>query len=109
MGDLVFAPSARDLVAFPVNCYTGCQGRWHAGSGGVFGNAPYAAVTVADGVVYSPDDTGLSVYELRSATATSFAANSSTVKVIDIAKLKPAPKFAVAEERLAQQLEAAGY
>ncbi|MBK8814839.1 MAG: PQQ-binding-like beta-propeller repeat protein [Methylococcaceae bacterium] len=108
-GDLVFVPSYRDLVAFPVDCYTGCPGRWHAGSGGVYSNANYAAVTVADGIVYAPDDSGLAIYELRSPTATGFAKNTSTVKTIDLADLKPSPKFAAAEALLAQQLTEAGY
>jgi PQQ-like domain len=108
-GDLVFVPSYRDVVAFPVDCYTGCPGRWHAGSGGVYSNANYAAVTVADGIVYAPDETGLAIYDLRSPTATGFARNTSTMKSIDPAYLKPSPKFAAAEALLAQQLAEAGY
>ena len=94
---VVYVPGSDDVVAYPTSCWTGCPPLWTAGSGGTYGNAPYATATVSDGKVYVPSITGVQIYS---------TAATPTFSSVDVKDLEPDPKLAAAEERAEQSLAA---
>ena len=87
----------QNVYAYPTACHSGCTPLWSAGAGGVAGGA-YAAVTVADGQLYAPDDIGLHVYSLGGSSTT---AQRTAPR---LTSLRPSPRFAAAERRVTSRL-----
>jgi hypothetical protein len=96
---VTYVATPLEILAYSQYCVSNCAPIWQAGSGGVFGNAPYATVSVVDGVIYAPDENGMKIYEVP-------APRSATKSMIDMASLQPDPRFADAEAAWQRKLAA---
>jgi hypothetical protein len=95
---VLYLPTAREALAYSGTCVSSCTPLWSA-AGGSPGTALYAGVSVVDGTIYVPGSGGLKIFEIPKP-------RSALKAPVDVASLRPDPRFAAAEAAWEKRLAA---